>query len=1131
MSANAYNQYNQPYQQSSAQQYASYQTASASDNGAQSSRQYQLPPTQSHDYRSYTSQSYTHRGNGYTTSQDTTWNQGSYGGARETTNQAAKVLHDMSNPSYTTSIAATPAFTSHSATSSHPSRYATASPLAGNSRPVHEQSQAQNANIDRAKLEIHALPSPTAVPDNLSHATKPMYNQQPQRVASPAQPQYNTTTVSNAHGATSITENQYGRHSSQQLTSAETSRPSTTPSSTYNYGTELMRPAAVAPPVTDDTYYTQTTTTVDPMAVYDPWPEYQRKQAAQKAAEDAAHAERERIGAEERKAEEQKKAGERKRQEEMDRLRQSQSSSTLETGQVEQRPSGTGAASALSVSDGGSGDALEVEIRAMMAKMRELNNKDPALLARIWEEERKAKAPRPSIQTKPPPQAAIARPTQPAHASRPPPAISRESTTPREVTNAHVSKPATPATAHAVPVRQAQIPANRPPGTTIWPQQKRAELAKAAAQYLNSQECLHKVTPGRILSLLNENPSYIQLCEQLEQMNLKLDRAAFAKSLLTAVPDVNSRSNQSPPLTAPAPVQRPPIPPAVMKKEVSNSVAPTPQYTPAAGPPTSRVSYSPYPENASPAGPPAPAPVAEMMPIKPELRRPANKEEAARKRNLSELVDLTQLSDEDAGPPFKKLDTGFKNKLGPPPLDSQGAMDGNEQLSTPNFPVANGPMQPPQSLAMRPPVPSELRNTTYVHPIERNKALRRNNYNPATIARDVLLACGRHPSQRSLNAHLDALRTTLSQITFDSDLSTIRWDLIDPGNPPPDYFKDKVEDLAQDADDEDDSDDEERPHPRSPSNVIGGQGAAQAKVQALPEAVNPFVKQKRRGRPPRNSLSNNVERPKSPAPMSSSAKPSPGAAGVGYSAFRSATQYAPDGSPIPKKRGRPVGWRKATHGSAATQAPRNLSKATETTKMDQPPQPSSLSNAHTGDSVIRIDSRSPSVANRVFPSYKCRWLNCKADLHNLDTLKKHVFKVHRKEARGNMLDCLWGDCGKESQPPSFDLESDWRRHIHQTHFDPLSWELGDGPASGLSVDPERVRALSTRPPDIISRGRGRPPKRTLEQDARDAHDRLMSLKSRIGGPGMDRGGATLVSDKRRRGLIDEIEEEIVNMED
>ena len=303
------------------------------------------------------------------------------------------------------------------------------------------------------------------------------------------------------------------------------------------------------------------------------------------------------------------------------------------------------------------------------------------------------------------------------------------------------------------------------------------------------------------------------------------------------------------------------------------------------------------------------------------------------------------------------------------------------------------------------------------------------NTNPATIARDVLIACGRHPSQRNL--------------------STIRWDLIDPGNPPPDYFKERVEDLTQDADEEDSGDDE-RLRPRSPSNAIGGDGGAQVKVQALLEAINPFIKKKRRGRPPRNSLPDTTEPVKQPAPMSSSDRPASGASGVGYSAFRSATQYNPDGTPIPKKKGRPVGWRKAIHGSAATQVQTNPKKDTGLLNKHQPPQPSSMRNVRTDDAVIRIDSRSPSVMNRVFQSYKCKWLNCKAELHNMDTLKKHVFKVHRKDTVGNTLNCLWDDCIKDTHSPSFDLESNWRSHVQQAHFDPLLWELGDGPASGLS---------------------------------------------------------------------------------
>lgn len=67
----------------------------------------------------------------------------------------------------------------------------------------------------------------------------------------------------------------------------------------------------------------------------------------------------------------------------------------------------------------------------------------------------------------------------------------------------------------------------------------------------------------------------------------------------------------------------------------------------------------------------------------------------------------------------------------------------------------------------------------------------------------------------------------------------------------------------------------------------------------------------------------------------------------------------------------------------------------------------------------------------------------------------------------------------------------------------------------------------------IPRGRGRPAKNTQEQEARDTQDRLVSQKRRMGGPGMDRGGATLVNEKRRRGLVesDQMEEYLVDAED
>lgn len=87
----------------------------------------------------------------------------------------------------------------------------------------------------------------------------------------------------------------------------------------------------------------------------------------------------------------------------------------------------------------------------------------------------------------------------------------------------------------------------------------------------------------------------------------------------------------------------------------------------------------------------------------------------------------------------------------------------------------------------------------------------------------------------------------------------------------------------------------------------------------------------------------------------------------------------------------------------------------------------------------------------------------------------------------------------------------------------------------IIVDPERLQANSpsSQAPASAPRGRGRPLKTTAEQEAREAHERLVSHKKRIGGPGMDRGGATLVNAKRRRGLIDSegTEDELVDAED
>ncbi|KAL4732591.1 hypothetical protein ACLX1H_001609 [Fusarium chlamydosporum] len=74
-----------------------------------------------------------------------------------------------------------------------------------------------------------------------------------------------------------------------------------------------------------------------------------------------------------------------------------------------------------------------------------------------------------------------------------------------------------------------------------------------------------------------------------------------------------------------------------------------------------------------------------------------------------------------------------------------------------------------------------------------------------------------------------------------------------------------------------------------------------------------------------------------------------------------------------------------------------------------------------------------------FP-FLCEWEDCKAELHNLETLRRHVYKVH-----GDSIECLWGKCGRLEEPPEFEDDEGFEKHAEEAHLVPLSWHVGDGP--------------------------------------------------------------------------------------
>jgi hypothetical protein len=1001
--------------------------------------------------------------------QDNSWSARSsnYGATRDNGSRAAEVLHNMSNTVYAATTAA-PSQSGFAATTASSAHYVSRHSPQMQAQPVqtshstYGQSQARPRSVNTTTNHAQAstnrgLPSPATVAGHASQRASAQYNQRQaqQRTASPVQPQYQQYNAANSNMnptvAAAAASQQYTDYPQRQRSDVEATRTSHSVPASDSY--TPRPPAPIVPPPASKMAdsYAGPTTTVDPTAVYDPWPEFER----QKAIRDA---ERERIEEEARK--EKERIEEEEKQKESSRQAQIAEEQRAKQAQKPQTPAA--AAAPAEPSDGSAGaNALESEIRAMMAKMRELNGKDPQLLARIWEEERRVKAPSnksPVQTTKPAPQPAA---VPPAQVPTPPIANQRKRAAPRESVNTPRATPSTPAPAQMNMARASIATPARAKGNTIWPPEKKLELAKAAAHYLNTQNPDRTLTLAQVLLLLDGDPSYVELCEQLERMQFKLDRSVFAKSLLLAVPDVNSASRKSAQSNPSPAASKVPAPPAVMKNPIATPVAPTPRSGPASASPMYRSPYPQFPGSDTTAAPPAVA-VAEMIPIRSDLKPPASKEEAARKRNLSDLIDLTQLDDEeDMGPPPKKQSVGSMYNYGSPHPHMQDARMFDVAPVT-NFPTASTPAPVMEETAPRAIPSNELRYRAIAEPLDKKKALRRNTYNPATIARDVLLACGRHPSERQLNQHLEVLRVNIPHISYESDLSTIKWNLLDPGNPPPGYYKDSVQALTEDADDEDDSDSEDE-------DRSARQGSSSHMVQAaLPAATNPFIKQKRRGRPPRQSLPDTTT-PFTPtksndaADMSASApRPGSAAAGVGYAAFRSATEYGPDGKPLPKKKGRPVGWRKAIHGSSAAQQ----RPAMNGTGKYTPQQSSALRNVGASEEPGRIVSRSPSVAIRAtqYQTFKCKWLTCKAELHNLETLKLHVFKVHKKETSRNTLACLWSDCGKEAAssdpisntslerhtPHAFASENAWRQHIQQNHFDPLAWEQGDGPAGGLS---------------------------------------------------------------------------------
>ena len=206
-----------------------------------------------------------------------------------------------------------------------------------------------------------------------------------------------------------------------------------------------------------------------------------------------------------------------------------------------------------------------------------------------------------------------------------------------------------------------------------------------------------------------------------------------------------------------------------------------------------------------PVRPPVTAPI-----LPPPL--PPSKKEMARKRTFGEIVDLTQdLSDgeEDyhraqrARLEAANLEVASDTVLKPSNQQTpcRGGPERGSRVDPNSAPMTDDDNLDLSKFKYGSTQRALLHDETIVQPMNKRKdALRRDRYNAKTIARDILVACGKHPTMAPLNYHLENLRKKFRHVDNNSDLSTFRWDLVDPGGPSNDGGA--ADDETNDADDE-----------------------------------------------------------------------------------------------------------------------------------------------------------------------------------------------------------------------------------------------------------------------------------------------------------------------------------------
>lgn len=366
-------------------------------------------------------------------------------------------------------------------------------------------------------------------------------------------------------------------------------------------------------------------------------------------------------------------------------------------------------------------------------------------------------------------------------------------------------------------------------------------------------------------------------------------------------------------------------------------------------------------------------------------------------RTAASALSLAQ-SQMDPGPPAQAPAPAHKPKPKPkPPRDLSG-----------------------YSFTPRDPSSKALRDRgDLAQPLNEADAADKVVYDSNTIARDILIAAGRHPTEPALNHHLFRLRYILTQVDNTSDLSTFRWDIVD--SPAMQVPPTKVRPMVA-------------PSANKPSKPVAN-GHHQHTPQYHQQQQPPLQHQPpplSAGPPPRDQHQP-ITTPQ-PTPPS-----------------RPPQQQQQQKQPLPQKQPAPLQHMVRVEPPSPslhplqqqkTSPPRRESLLTQPQRQKKTP---SKPKQQTGKMVGKKSTSGPKVEVAIplstlvsYPVYSCEWQGCQSELHSLALLKQHLLKSHIPYT----FNCGWAGCTCTEKMPASDLSN----HVKTEHLEPIAWKLGDGPS-------------------------------------------------------------------------------------